>query len=213
MSIAKIVAVPLLLALASLTACDIYDDPADLPAEGGEAGNSFAYVDARDYKQWVYLNLSEGTSVTLDYTDTDNIPSDWTFALHRYDCKTNGGAVLATPFSSIDQLLDAIDDGSYPRPANEEFTPDSQGDIIIDVSHMIEGYLVYDTATINTVLTSWLNVDISDMPPIYTPSGKVYLIRQADGTLAAVRFTGFSNPYAYDAKGYISFDFLCPIDF
>lgn len=202
-------ALPLFLIISlALTAC--YDDPAGMPDLSQEE-NTLSYVDARSYTEWVYIDLSEGTTLALDYKDTASVPERWTFALHRYDCKTNGGSALETPFTSLDDLLLALSQETY-KPDPSEFTPDTEGDIIIDVSHMIEGYLIYDIASRNEALSLWLNVDISTMPPIYTQSGKVYLLREADGTLSALRFTGFSNPYYYDTKGYISFQYRYDIE-
>ncbi len=204
-------ALPLYLIIISLTLTACYDDPADMPDLSDEE-DALSYVDARSYTEWVYIDLSDRSTLTLDYKDTSNVPQRWTFALHRYDCKTKGGSALETPFTSIDDLLLALSQQTY-KPDPSEFTPDTQGDIIIDVSHMIEGYLIYDTAPRNEALSLWLNVDISTMPPIYTQSGKVYLLREADGTVSALRFTGFSNPYYYDTKGYISFQYRYALEY
>lgn len=48
------------------------------------------------------------------------------------------------------------------------------------------------------------------MPPIYTPSNKVYLLRMEDGTMAAIRLTSYMN--AKGAKGYMTFDYLYPYE-
>ena len=64
---------------------------------------------------------------------------------------------------------------------------------------------------LNDILSGWLNVDTSSMPPIYTMSNQVYLIRLKDNTYAAIRFTNYTN--ARGIKGYIDFDFLYPLDF
>ncbi len=194
---------------AVLSACDLYDDMSKMPTDGN-TDNSFAYIDATDYAQWIYLNLENGTSLALPYDDEANVPDEWTFALHRYDCKTNGGAALETGFSSLDALQAAIGDSSYsiPKDGYVEDTPDS---IAIDMSHMMDSVLIYAPSMRNNELSKWLDVDISVMPPIYTPSNRVYIICTREGVMGAVRFTGFSNPYYYDAKGYISFDYLYPI--
>ncbi len=197
---------------ALLFSCDgIYDDISQMPSDT-VTDNSFSYVNATDYTTWVYIDLSGGEVTTLAYDDTENVPADWTFALHRYDCKTNCGSVFETDFTSIAELEDALAGGWFALPAEEEFTPDTEGEIAIDVSHMIEGYLTYAEVRMNKVLTSWLDVNLITMPPIYTQSGKVYLLRLSDGVLAAIRFTGFTNPYYYDAKGYISFDYVYPLE-
>lgn len=199
-------------ALLLLLSCDgIYDDISLMPADGASE-TSFSYVDATDYTTWVYIDLSSLTTVTLAYDDSLNIPAEWSFALHRYDCKTNSGSVFETDFKSIDEFKSAYDAGQYVVPDASLFTPDSEGQIAIDVSHMVEGYLIYAPVVMNAVLTRWLDVNLITMPPIYTPSGNVYLLLLRDGSLAAIRFTGFSNPYYYDAKGYISFDFVYPVE-
>ncbi len=197
----------------TLLSCDsIYDDISEMPATG-QTDNAFAYIDATDFTKWVYINIDDGSLVTLDYKDTLDIPDEWTFALHRYDCKTNGGKVMETTFSSISDLQAAIQGGAFNEPDETQLVADVQGQIIIDVSHMLDLYLIYDDAQLNEEFTKWLDVNIAYMPPIYTPSNKVYLLRLNDGTYMAVRFTGFSNPYYYDTKGYISFDYLYPVTF
>ncbi len=204
----------LILAIAAcfFCSCDgIYDDISLIPTDD-VSDTSFSYIDATDYTAWVYINLADGTLTTLYYDDTENIPEEWTFALHRYDCKTNGGGVCETSFTSIDDFLSAIASGALSLPDDGQFTADTDEEIIIDVSHMVEGALVYAAARVNKTLSRWLDVDLVTMPPIYTQSGRVYLLRLADESFAAVRFTGFSNPYYYDAKGYISFDYVYPVE-
>lgn len=192
--------------------CDnIYDDPIEQSAESSDG--SFSYIDATDYTKWVYLNLKDGTSLTLDHDNTADIPAEWTFAMHRYDCKTNGGAVCETAYTSIESMEKDIANGKYSLPQADKFVSDTDGQITIDMSHMMDGYLLYADSPVNEEMGKWLDVNTSSMPPIYTMSDKVYLLRLADGTVAAVRFTAFSNPYNYDTKGYISFDYTYPINF
>lgn len=192
--------------------CDgIYDDISNMPTDN-ITDNSFSYVDATDYTTWVYIDLADGTLTTLAYDDSINIPDSWTFALHRYDCKTNGGSVCETAFTSIDEFRSAVESGLFTLPDETEFTADTDEEIIIDMSHMVEGILIYARSQVNVVMTRWLDVALVTMPPIYTQSGKVYLVRYPDGNDAAVRFTGFTNPYYYDAKGYISFEYIYPVE-
>lgn len=193
------------LALAFSSCDDIYDDPSDMPSEDKE--NAYSYVNCTDYKTWVYFNLEDGSQTPLSY-DSDSLPEVWTFAMHRYDCKTNGGSAYETSFSTITELTAAISAGTFALPDASEFTADVDGKITIDMSHMMEGYLDYADSKVNAVLAKWLDVDTSNMPPNYTPSDKVYLLRTADGTVYAIRFTAYSNPQQYNTKGYISFDYL-----
>ncbi len=194
-------------ALPMLLSCDgIYDDPSDMPQEQ-KSENTFSYIDATSYTSWVYINLNDLSIVTLEYDDTVNIPKDFSFALHRYDCKTNSGSALETEFSSIDELLSSFQAGNYILPRESEFESDTMGEIIIDLSQMMSNIVIYAESKVNKELSKWLDVDTSVMPPIYTPSSKVYLLRLKDGSIVAIRFTGFSNPYYYDTKGYISFEY------
>ncbi len=198
-------------ALFMLPSCDgIYDDPNDMPVEQ-TTDNSFSYIDATSYTTWNYINLEDGSIYALEYDDTVNIPKNWTFALHRYDCKTNSGKAIETEFSSISDFLSAFEAGSYHIPEDSAFKCDTIGEIIIDLSQMMSEIIIYAESEVNKELSKWLDVDTSVMPPIYTPSNKVYLLKLEDGSIAAIRFTGFSNPFYYDTKGYISFDYIYPI--
>ena len=198
----------------SFLSCDsIYDDPEPyipVPTEGF----TFQYVNATAYTNWVYFNLHEKDSLTLDYRQA--IPADWDIAIHRYDVKTNGGAALETSFESLEALEKAVESGDYPQPYENMWVSDVADSVTVDMSHMMDGYLVYAASSKNREIGKWLHLDLSSMPPIYTPSNKVYLVRLADRTVAALRFTDFigpaSKPY-YSAKGYISFDYLYPINF
>ena len=98
-------------------------------------------------------------------------------------------------------------------PEAEKFVEDewTTNKIAIDMSGMMEGNIVYTDSYYNAALSSWLNVDTSTMPPIYTMSSQVYLLRLKDNTYAAIRFTNYTN--AKGIKGYIDFNFSYPIEF
>ncbi len=195
------------LLLLSLSSCDnIYDDPSEMPSDKDKE-NSYVNVDATAYTTWVYLNFADGSQTPLGYDNTDDIPSDWTIALHRYDVKTNSGSAFRTSYASLDEVKTAVNKGTFPMPDASEFTQDEPSKITIDMSHMMEGYIDYADAYINKVLGQWLNVDTSSMPPTYTMDGNVYLVRTKDGDVYAVQFAGYSNPYQSNAKGYISFEY------
>ena len=136
------------------------------------------------------------------------IPDNWDIAIHRYDIKTNEGAAYQTSYTSFDALK-----ANGKLPDDKDFVKDewTTDKIAIDMSGMMEGNIVYTDSYYNSVLSTWLNVDTSTMPPIYTMSNQVYLIRLKDNTYAAIRFTNYTN--AKGIKGYIDFDFLYPFDF
>lgn len=77
------------------------------------------------------------------------------------------------------------------------------------MSQMMEGTILYAEDYYNPCLSQWLDVDTSTMPPVYTLSGKVYLLRLPDGTCAALRLTNFMSPAAI--KGFMTIDYLYPV--
>lgn len=197
----------------SLSACNgifesIYNDPIETEMEIKE--NKFSQVKTVEYTEWAYIDLSarKVTTVQIGEEYESQIPEEWDFAIHRYDIKTNGGAAFQTTYTSIDDFIAA---GKLPEA--EKFVEDewTTNKIAIDMSGMMEGNIVYTDSYYNAVLSSWLNVDTSTMPPIYTMSSQVYLLRLKDNTYAAIRFTNYTN--AKGIKGYIDFDFSYPIEF
>lgn len=197
----------------SLSACNgmfegIYDEPIEAEMEIQEG--SFSQINATEYTNWVYIDLSGRKATTVEIGDGQDskIPAEWDIAIHRYDIKTNGGAAIQTAYTSIDDLKAS---GKLPDAndfVEDEWTTDK---IAIDMSGMMEGNIVYAEDYRNTALSGWLNVDTSTMPPIYTMSNQVYLIQLKDNTYAAIRFTNYTN--ARGVKGYIDFDYLYPLDF
>ena len=129
-------------------------------------------------------------------------------AIHRYDIKTNEGAAYKTTYTSIDEFKAT---GKLPKAEDfveDEWTTDK---IAIDMSGMMDGNIIYTESYRNAVLSSWLDVNTATMPPVYTMSNQVFLIRLKDNTYAAIRFTNYMN--ARGIKGYIDFDFSYPLDF
>lgn len=197
----------------SLSACEgmfagIYDDPIEAEMEIKEG--QFSQINATEYTNWVYIDLSaqKATTVEIGEEHKDEIPAEWDIAIHRYDIKTNGGAAIRTSYTSIEELK-----ASGKRPAEEGFVKDewTTDKIATDMTGMMEGIIVYTEDYRNATLSGWLNVDTSSMPPIYTMSNQVYLIQLKDKSYAAIRFTNYAN--ARGIKGYIDFDYLYPIDF
>ena len=134
------------------------------------------------------------------------MPGEWDIAIHRYEAKTNGGAVLETSYTSIDELLnaDGIPTGEYTEDIE---TTDR---ITIDMSDMMNGNILYAKSPYNEVLSRWLDVDTSTMPPIYTMSNKIYILRLEDGTHAAIHLLNYMNEKK--VKGHMTFEYLYPLE-
>lgn len=199
----------------SLPACngifeDIYDAPQ--PEETKTYGfvvvdeatrTGRIYIDATDYTEWHYVDLHDKQVVTAAVDGA--APENWDFAIHRYDAKTNGGAVAESAAPDFG-TLPAISSISAEAFVADEWTTDK---ITVDMSQMMDGIIVYAEDYYNSCLSRWLDVDTSTMPPIYTLSGKVYVLRLADGTYAALRLLNFMNDGA--VKGFMTIDYLYPV--
>lgn len=171
------------------------------------------YIDATDYTQWVYINLHTDTlTITTsdihleDFTET-NIPQAWDLAQHRYDVKTNGCAVMMTDYHSIEALERA------GIPTEGAWVKDELNDtaIVVDMSHMLEGYLVYAPSYKNAEASRWMNVDISTMPPIYTMYSNVMLYRFEDDTYAAIQLANYMSTDRYQIKGWMTVNYKYPM--
>lgn len=187
---------------------DIYDNVADdVVSEYGftklssdvEVGT--IYIDASSYTKWIYLDFSEHRTDSVSVFD--DAPQNWDLAIHRYDAKTNGGAVAETDIEDF-SLLSTAKIGEY---VSDTFTTSK---IVTDMSTMMDGYLSYVESDYNTVLSQWLNVDTSNMPPTYTLSNKIYILRLADGSKAALKLENYMNESAI--KGYMTIRYMYPLN-
>lgn len=217
-----------------LSACDMMESLYDNPATGSntdgsnESGNHTMvdgvrsgqyYIDATSYTKWIYINLhaDQPDTITSDidlksYSES-NVPNEWDLAIHHYDVKTNGAEVMMTSYRSIEALLSA------GMPTDGEWVEDvySEEAAIVDMSHMLEGYLVYAPGYVNREASSWLNVDIGTlpdhliMPPIYTMRDNVMLYRFSDGTYAAIQLASYMSNDRYQTKGWMSINYKYPV--
>lgn len=199
--------------LLSLSACNgifgnIYDEPTSdsrygFVAVDDKAHTGRIYIDATDYTEWQYIDLHDKQVATVAVGEA--APEQWDFAIHRYDAKTNDGTVAECAASDFGTLPAAslLPEDSF---AADEWTTDK---ITIDMSQMMDGIIRYAADWYNPCLSRWLDVDTSTMPPVYTLSGKVYLLRMQDGTCAALRLTNFMNDAA--VKGFMTVDYLYPV--
>ena len=189
--------------LLPFSACDgilegIYDSPA--ASDSNELGfirtdpsthSGTIYIDATDYRRWTFIDFHTQKVDSVNVTDSEQKePEEWDIAVHRYDVKTNAGAVLETGFTGFSALrnADAMPEGAY---VEDVWTT---AKIAIDMSGMMDGNIVYK----------------SNMPPTYTLSNKVYMVKLKDGTYAAVRLTNYMN--ASGVKGFMTIDYIYPFE-
>ena len=189
---------------------DLYDTPIDNSVKTGfikvdSINNSGTiYIDATSYLHWIYLDLhNKRVDTTSVYSET--VPTNWDIAVHRYDAKTNDASVLETEFESFDELFNS---SSMPQG---EFQKDTLSEIPVDMSDMINDNIIYHKTMANQILSRWLDVDIRIMPPIYTLSKKVYIVKFKDGTVAALLLTNFMSSSL--VKGFMTIDYIYPLKF
>lgn len=200
-----------------LTACEgildgIYDNDA-ATTSGSEYGfvdvdednhSGTVYVNASEYTQWIYIDFHTQSIDSLEISDDMVEPENWDIAVHRYDAKTNGGAVLETDATDFATLLSAssIPSGTYVE--------DEWSQVTVDMSGMMTGDIGYADSYVNTVLSQWLVVDTSSMPPSYTLSGKVYMVKLSDGTYLALRLADFRSQGG--TTGYLTIEYVYPFE-
>ncbi len=202
---------PFLMLPLLLTACEgilggIYDTDTEEQETG--MGEHTVYIDATSYTQWITVDFHTLTVDTVpiakDGSFTD--PEEWDIAIHRWDARTNGGSALETEYTSLDDLAAAtsMPTGTYVA---DIWTTEQ---IAIDMSQMMSGIFGYAGSYYNAELSKWINVDLTGMPPTYTPSYKVYLVKLKDGTTVALRLSNYTNTLG--VKGYLTIDYLYPFE-
>lgn len=159
------------------------------------------YIDATSYTNWVYIDFATMHTETLSVDSPT--PESWDIAVHRYDAKTNNAKVVITDCSDFAAARGA-EITSYVA---DEWTTRT---IVTDMSTMMDGYLSYADSYYNAELSTWLNVDTSTMPPVYTLSGKVYIVELNDGRKIALKLTDFMN--GDGVKGYLTIEYIYPFE-
>lgn len=202
-------------AVTVLQGCNgIFEGIYDEPQSGGENDYGYItsdnkkhtgriYVDATDYGMWHYVDL-HNTCIVSQPVDED-APQNWDFAIHRYDAKTNGGAVAECGTSDLSKVQEA---GFLP---DNEFTSDiwTTDKMISDMSQMMQGIILYASDYYNPVLSGWMEVNTSSMPPVYKMSGKVYMLSLPDGSFVALKLSNFMSDAA--VKGFLTIDYIYPV--
>ncbi len=179
----------------SFTSCsDDNDDPKpNLEAEE-------ISLDATSFTEWVYVSLSSGQIVNV--TDPAN-DMNWDIGFHRWDVRTNGGysgsgqgAALKLNETNFEQVTVAPETGYVT-------------DIMLQIN-MTGMPPVYEDHPANPELAQWMDLDMSDMPPIYTMANNIFIVKTAEGNYAKIQFTDYMND-AGD-RGHITFQYILQPD-
>lgn len=216
-----LILLPVGAALLSLPSCNglfegIYDEPVAASEFGftkveQATSSGTIYIDATSYTKWTYIDFDtysiDTTLIAEDGSESGEVMEGWDLAVHRYDTKTNGGSVLETEYTSLDEfrVSGRIPEGEY---VEDIWTEDR---ITIDMSQMMSGVILYAPSWFNPELSKWLNVDTSTMPPVYTMSGRVYVLKTQDGKAAALQLNNYMNDSK--VKGFMTIDYIYPVEF
>lgn len=137
--------------------------------------------------------------------DAQRDPEEWSIAVHRGNVRTNGGEVLETSYSSMDELPVT----SEPF-RNMRFTPDewSENEVWDSQEQMLLCLIPSQGINVNKVLSSWLTMDIPPMPPAFTRNPHVFILRLKDGTYAALQLANYVSPNG--VKCYLTINYKYP---
>lgn len=206
----------------------IYDEaPADNEFSEGFHGTAAQnqwqlQIDATGYDEWIYINLHNRSTERMPIpttlsgewdgqsgltyqqvegecytklkevaTDPQPEPESWDLAIHHFDVKTNGGKVAIA--------------------GTDNFVADIWTDhhVITDLREMMGFRIGYQNSHVNTLLSSWVKMDFSTPPPVYTASGETYILKMSDGTCASLYLRSYISPRG--TKGYLTIDIIYPL--
>ena len=93
----------------------------------------------------------------------------------------------------------------------ESFTSDVDGEVMVDMSGMMTGFIGYQPTKVNEVLAKWVTATpTGSMPPYtYKINGKVFVVKTADGKYAKLRFTDMSDATGKNEAA--TFDYEYPL--
>lgn len=117
-------------------------------------------------------------------------PECWSFAVHRNNVRTNAGEVARTDFHSFDELPEGTEWIKSLTFARDEW---NETDVWTIQERMLLGLIGNQGIEINNTLSSWLTINIPPMPPAFTHSDNVFILRLADGSLAALQLEDYQS--------------------
>lgn len=155
---------------------------ADGPLAVDELGDGVfqARADAKDEKEWVYVDLERGQAVPAD---AEGDATAWDLALQRFHLRLNGGAggsgdaaVALVPGVAFDDLAEVPADATFLTDQ-----PDADGDGV-------------DEYVMSIGDTRWYEYDVTTH--VLTPKDLVYVVRGARGSYYKLEMLDY-----YDAAG------------
>lgn len=160
------------------------------------------------YMYWFDVFGAGIKSNTFSYftpTAEQTAPEDWTIAIHRNNVRTNGGAVLETTYTSMDQLPESSEAFRNMTFKEDQWTENEVWD---SQEQMLLGYVPSQGIAINRVLSSWLSMEIPPMPPSFSMNNHVFVLRLKDGSYAALQLENYLAPNG--TKCYLTINYKYP---
>lgn len=135
--------------------------------------------------------------------NVDESTFDWDIAFHSYDKKTNGGSVLATTEKEISNVT-TIPTGDYIQDIKSD-------SLIVDMGGMMDDKIGigYARGSVNEVLSAATLRDLSNMPPLYSKTDLVYIVKTKSGEYAKIKFTDYMDEEGN--KGVFTFNYVYPV--
>lgn len=188
--------------------------PIPMTATGDKDESEAGHVAAtqnRSPGQYMYwfdvfgAGIKSSTFSSFTPTSEQAEPDAWTFAVHRNNVRTNGGAVLETSYTSMDELPESSDVFRNMMFIGDEWTENEVWD---NQDQMLLGYVPSQGIELNRVLSSWLSMDIPPMPPAFSMNDHVFILRLKDGSFAALQLENYLSPKG--TKCYLTINYKYP---
>ncbi len=171
-------------------------------------------IETKAFDKWVYFSFEKGILGTYTENEFDYKNSlDWDLAFHRWDVRTNGGesgkgkgAACAVNYQDLNVELWSLNFASLAFVNDSKIKtymapPDMNAETDADQRKEVPA---------NTILATWLKVSMSSIPPTYTMATNAFVIKAANGKMAAIQFTNYLSDKA--VKGYVSFKYIYPLN-
>lgn len=179
--------------LVLLNACSDDDEP-KLPGDV----KTVEYLNATSYTEWVYFSFDKGEIVEVsDYAND----LSWDIAFHRGDLRLNGGKSGKGQGEAVNTNKTNWNDVTGAPSSGYE------KDEIGTITKAFTGTGVEEEEQpFSQILATWLTIDTSNPPPVYTYHNWIYVIKTASGKYVKLQITDYKD--AKNSVGaYISFKY------
>lgn len=162
-------------------------------------------IDSRDYTKWQYFSFEQGRVIgesTIDSAHLNDpswaIRTDWDIAFHRSEVRTNSGASGNGNGGAWD--ASETDFSKVTTAPSTGYIVDTVYKIMCKPSMDVSSQCLSGASFISKV---WISM--SGMPPTYTVSNKIFVIKTAQGKYAKIHLKDYYNEDA--SSGYVTMQY------